>query len=97
MLSTEVYYFLQYGLRPVKEQYEWLEKDLQVRKKYHFLQKIIVYLRSQLQQATTPEALAERPWIIAMGHRPMYCSTTDNDDCDKEKSMVNKMQHSSVL
>ncbi|CAG7828398.1 unnamed protein product, partial [Allacma fusca] len=28
-LSTEFYYFLQYGLKPVFRQYEWLEKDLQ--------------------------------------------------------------------
>ncbi|XP_045176681.2 acid phosphatase type 7-like isoform X2 [Mercenaria mercenaria] len=23
----------------------------------------------------------KRPWIIAMGHRPMYCSNNDGDDC----------------
>lgn len=27
-VSTEVYYFLQYGLKLVTNQYEWLEKDL---------------------------------------------------------------------
>ena len=23
----------------------------------------------------------KRPWIIAFGHRPMYCSNNDGDDC----------------
>ncbi len=30
MFSTEVYFYLEYGLKPVREQYEWLVKDLQV-------------------------------------------------------------------
>uniref|UniRef100_A0A8C4Q4Q9 Purple acid phosphatase n=1 Tax=Eptatretus burgeri TaxID=7764 RepID=A0A8C4Q4Q9_EPTBU len=29
-----------------------------------------------------------RPWIITMGHRPMYCSNTDMDDCTKIDSLV---------
>jgi hypothetical protein len=29
-VSTEVYYFLEYGLKLVTKQYEWLEKDLKV-------------------------------------------------------------------
>ncbi|GMS80427.1 hypothetical protein PENTCL1PPCAC_2602, partial [Pristionchus entomophagus] len=28
------------------------------------------------------------PWIIAMGHRPMYCSDFDGDDCTKYESIV---------
>ena len=28
------------------------------------------------------------PWVIAFGHRPMYCSNTDLDDCTKESSKV---------
>lgn len=28
------------------------------------------------------------PWIIAYGHRPMYCSNTDRDDCTKNNSIV---------
>ena len=31
-ISTEVYYFYQYGIEQIVQQYEWLEKDLQVRK-----------------------------------------------------------------
>ena len=29
--STEVYYFLQYGLEQLVQQYDWLKRDLQVR------------------------------------------------------------------
>ncbi len=35
------------------------------------------------QKAASPENRSKRPWIIIMGHRPMYCSTHDNDDCTK--------------
>lgn len=30
----------------------------------------------------------KQPWVIAFGHRPMYCSNLGNDDCTKEKSIV---------
>jgi hypothetical protein len=30
----------------------------------------------------------EQPWIIAYGHRPMYCSNIDHDDCTKNNSIV---------
>eukprot|EP01103_Thecamoeba_quadrilineata_P009929 TRINITY_DN2034_c0_g1_i4.p1 TRINITY_DN2034_c0_g1~~TRINITY_DN2034_c0_g1_i4.p1 ORF type:complete len:366 (-),score=59.14 TRINITY_DN2034_c0_g1_i4:38-1135(-) len=30
----------------------------------------------------------EQPWIIAYGHRPMYCSNADGDDCTKNTSLV---------
>ena len=29
-ISTEFYYFLQYGIRPVMKQYDWLVNDLEV-------------------------------------------------------------------
>ncbi|KAF5277847.1 hypothetical protein FQR65_LT15910 [Abscondita terminalis] len=60
-LTTEFYYFLNYGLKSLVYQYEWLENDL--------------------KEATDPKNRTERPWIIAMGHRPMYCSNTDPSDC----------------
>lgn len=28
------------------------------------------------------------PWIITMGHRPMYCSNADQDDCTKYESII---------
>ncbi|KAI2654037.1 Acid phosphatase type 7 [Labeo rohita] len=59
--STEVYFYLEYGLDLLFRQYEWLQADL--------------------QEANRPENRAQRPWIITMGHRPMYCSNDDGDDC----------------
>ncbi|KAF0044473.1 hypothetical protein F2P81_003631 [Scophthalmus maximus] len=59
--STEVYFYLEFGLELLFKQYEWLKKDL--------------------EEANKPENRAVRPWIITMGHRPMYCSDDDQDDC----------------
>ena len=28
------------------------------------------------------------PWVIAYGHRPMYCSNDDGDDCTLPDSKV---------
>ncbi|XP_039756844.1 acid phosphatase type 7 isoform X1 [Pararge aegeria] len=63
-LSTEVYYFLQYGLKMLVNQYEWLRRDLAA--------------------ANTPENRKKRPWIVLYGHRPMYCSNSDDIDCSVE-------------
>ncbi|CAH3179914.1 unnamed protein product [Porites evermanni] len=67
-ISTEVYFFLNYGLEQVVQQYNWLEKDL--------------------QEAASPKNRKLHPWIITMGHRPMYCSNSDGDDCTKHESVV---------
>ncbi|XP_039597997.1 acid phosphatase type 7 isoform X2 [Polypterus senegalus] len=66
--STEVYFYLDYGLNLLFRQYQWLEKDL--------------------KEANKPENRRERPWIITMGHRPMYCSNDDKDDCTLFESYV---------
>ncbi|XP_014257303.1 acid phosphatase type 7-like isoform X2 [Cimex lectularius] len=47
-----------------------------------------LWLLEDLKNATKPENRAKRPWIITYGHRPMYCSDDDNDDCTKHSSMV---------
>ena len=60
-ISTEVYYFLDYGFKQLVNQYNWLENDL--------------------KEATRPEIRKIRPWIIIMGHRPMYCSNDNDDNC----------------
>lgn len=67
-ISTEVYFFYEYGIEQIVQQYEWLERDL--------------------QEAAKPENRAQRPWIITMGHRPMYCSNSDGDDCTKHESIL---------
>jgi len=58
-ISTEFYYFLNYGLKQVIAQYNWLKKDL-----------------SSVNRTLTP-------WIVLFGHRPMYCTNDDRDDCTK--------------
>ncbi|PAA79726.1 hypothetical protein BOX15_Mlig013175g4 [Macrostomum lignano] len=58
-ISTEFYFFVEYGVDQLKSQYDWLQADLERASKNR----------------------AARPWIIIMGHRPMYCSNDDGDDC----------------
>ena len=48
----------------------------------------LTWYKLMLQEANKPERRAEHPWIITMGHRPMYCSDTDDDDCTKHGSIV---------
>ncbi|XP_017852644.1 acid phosphatase type 7 isoform X3 [Drosophila busckii] len=68
--STEVYYFLQYGFKPLVKQFEWLEQDL--------------------RRANEPAQRAQRPWIITFGHRPMYCSNDNGDDCANHETVLRK-------
>lgn len=67
-ISTEVYYFMNYGIKSLVFQYEWLESDL--------------------IEANLPENRQKRPWIVLMGHRPMYCSDDDNDDCTNHVTLT---------
>ncbi|XP_011874902.1 PREDICTED: iron/zinc purple acid phosphatase-like protein isoform X2 [Vollenhovia emeryi] len=67
-IETEAYYFMNYGIKQMVKQYEWLEKDL--------------------REANKPEARARRPWIVTFGHRPMYCSNKNADDCTNHQSLV---------
>lgn len=32
----------------------------------------------------------ERPWIITFGHRPMYCSNDNGDDCSYMETITRK-------
>ncbi|CAG2174604.1 unnamed protein product [Oppiella nova] len=64
---------------------------------YYFLQygwKQLLYqyywLINDLKEANKPENRALRPWIITLGHRPMYCSTDDRDDCTHKQSIIRK-------
>jgi acid phosphatase type 7 len=46
------------------------------------------WLESDLKEAAKPENRAIRPWIITLGHRPMYCTTDNDDDCTHNESIV---------
>ncbi|XP_038077012.1 acid phosphatase type 7-like [Patiria miniata] len=46
------------------------------------------WLEEDLKEANDPKNRTEHPWIITLGHRPMYCSDTDGDDCTKLSSLV---------
>ena len=59
-ISTEFYYFLNYGIKMVANQYNWFVQDL--------------------EKANLPQNRAKQPWIILIGHRPMYCSS-ERIDC----------------
>jgi len=65
-ISTEFYYFLEYGFKQVAKQYEWLEQDL-------------IKANKNREQV---------PWIITFGHRPMYCSNLNRDDCTKHETLI---------
>ncbi|XP_011256652.1 acid phosphatase type 7 [Camponotus floridanus] len=67
-IETEAYYFMNYGIKQLIKQYEWLDNDL--------------------REANKPEARARRPWIVVFGHRPMYCSNANADDCTNHQSLI---------
>ncbi|KYO37543.1 iron/zinc purple acid phosphatase-like protein precursor [Alligator mississippiensis] len=54
-----------------------------VRKQYQWLEQ-------DLKEASSPARRRKHPWIITMGHRPMYCSNNDWDDCTRHESVVRR-------
>lgn len=65
-ISTEFYFYTNYGWQQISNQWQWLMKDLK----------------------NAAENRDKRPWIITMGHRPMYCSDFDGDDCTQYDSLI---------
>uniref|UniRef100_A0A6G1SKV5 Purple acid phosphatase n=1 Tax=Aceria tosichella TaxID=561515 RepID=A0A6G1SKV5_9ACAR len=65
---------------------------------YYFLERVGLeplvdqwnWLKEDLRHATSEEERAKRPWIIVFGHRPMYCSSRDNDDCSKDSNILRR-------
>lgn len=39
------------------------------------------WLIEELERSTQLESRAKHPWIIVVGHRPMYCNSASDDDC----------------
>lgn len=48
------------------------------------------WLEQELIEANSPENRKKHPWIITFGHRPMYCSNENGDDCAKYETVVRK-------
>lgn len=48
------------------------------------------WLKRDLALASSPAERQKRPWIIVFGHRPMYCSSRDRDDCSKDTNILRK-------
>lgn len=91
-LTTEVYYNFNYGMKQLVKQYYWLEEDLKVSGiSLEIVKKtpaLITPCNCILQEASKPENRKQRPWIITYGHRPMYCSNDDYDDCRQHSTFV---------
>jgi len=51
-------------------------------------ERMIHWIQEDLTKANEAEARARQPWVVAFGHRPMYCSNIDGDDCTKGGSKV---------
>lgn len=48
------------------------------------------WLVEDLKHASSLSERQQRPWIVVFGHRPMYCSSRDGDDCSKETNILRK-------
>ncbi|KAK3914980.1 Acid phosphatase type 7 [Frankliniella fusca] len=55
---------------------------------FKMLVKQYEWLENDLKMANHPANRTIRPWIITLGHRPMYCSNKDDDDCTRIKNRL---------
>ncbi|XP_055343216.1 uncharacterized protein LOC129591559 [Paramacrobiotus metropolitanus] len=52
------------------------------------IEKQYSWLEHELRWLNDPEVRESAPWIITLGHRPMYCSNDDKDDCTMHESII---------
>ncbi len=45
------------------------------------IQRQYEWLENDLKEANKPENRAHRPWILTMGHRPLYCAKKEDSTC----------------
>jgi hypothetical protein len=67
------------------EHYFWPEYFTQSHIKWQY-----DWIENDLKTASKPENKAKRPWIITLGHRPMYCLKDNEKDCFQRESIVRK-------
>lgn len=69
------------------EFYFWNYGTIMMANQYRWLEQTLVL-------ANKPENRKKWPWIITFGHRPMYCSNLDHDDCTEWGSVVSNNKFS---
>jgi hypothetical protein len=74
------------------ELYYWSEYFTQSHIKWQYQ-----WLENDLKNATKPENRALRPWIITLGHRPMYCLHNNAKDCFNHETMIRRGLHDNVV
>jgi len=67
------------------ELYYWPEYFTQSHIKWQY-----DWIENDLKTASKPENKAKRPWIITLGHRPMYCLKDNEKDCFQRESIIRK-------
>ncbi|CAF0951051.1 unnamed protein product [Adineta steineri] len=77
--GENLWYSYNFGLAHIisfsTEVYFWWEYGFaQISNQYRWLEQ-------DLKWATASENRTKYPWIITMGHQPMYCSNANQDDC----------------
>ena len=83
--STEYYFFSEFYNHSdaLDRQYQWLQADLKVPGDLEEIQQL-----TQRQLQTANANRENVPWIITIGHRPMYCSNINHFDCTRYQSRV---------